>query len=158
MHHSILSVQWDMRSLWAIMPQVAHLYLLALLGVVVFVLVTSVRILWAIRSWEPGSRHSHVFAKLPLRICFLRQLLVLTFLLFGVTLSNEVFGSLRTVRLSHLSLSAYSLQEALEAPTAFAFVVCATLVFLHALQWYVSASVSNQLCLKQESAAQTRSS
>jgi hypothetical protein len=158
MHLSILSVQWDMRSLWAIMSHVAHLYLLALLGVTVFALVSSARILWAIRSREADSRHSHVFAKLPLRICFLRQLLVLTFLLFGVTLSNEVFGSLRAVWLSHSSLSAYPLQEALEAPTALAFVVCGTLVFLHVLQWYVSASVSNQFCLKQKSATQTGSS
>jgi hypothetical protein len=66
-----------------------------------------------------------------------RQLHLLLLLLFGVTLANEVFATLRGIRYSSMSLSVARI-DVFEPCAAFSFVVFGVLVLLHAFQWISS--------------------
>lgn len=63
------------------------------------------------------------------------------FLLFGACLADDMFGALRAVKLSYSSLSALPLQQALEGPITFAFMVFMTLIPLHIFQWFLAVKV-----------------
>ena len=144
---SLLSVRWDLRAIWQILTFVAQIYLTGLFGTIIFTIGTSARTLWLLRQLadRTGQESTAAFQELAWRIHSLRQFLTLAFLVFGVVLANEVFASLRTVRPSYMSLSEYRLSDALEAPTAFAFVSLSTFFCLHVLQWYADARIQRKL-------------
>ncbi|SRR6266436_1670172 len=114
---SILSVLWDPRAIWAALSFVARSYLVFLLIPIIYMTVTLIT-----------RRQTTQF----------RQFHYLCLLFFGVCLSNECFGLLRSLRFSTASLSALSI-ESFEPTVAFSFVVLAVLSFLHLLQWFVSS-------------------
>ena len=144
---SLFSVRWDLRSVWSILTLGAQIYLLVFLGAAVFAIIRCARILWSLKQMRHGSGQETgmILARFEWRIHSLRQLLVLALLVFGVILANEIFASLRAVQFSYMSLSEYSLREALEVPTAFAFFSLSSFVCLHALQWFVDMKIQRRL-------------
>ncbi len=143
----MFTVRWDLRAIWNLLTVVARIYLLGLFGTSAVAIVRSARTLWSLRQkrGDAGHEATPTLSRLASRIHSLQQLLVLVLLVFGAVLTNEVFASLRAVQLSNISLSEYRLQEALEVPTAFAFFSLSIFVCLHALQWFVDATIQRRL-------------
>ena len=146
-HISLISVQWDFRSLWGILPILTKAYLVGLLGIATFASITSARMHWSLRQTNRDHDREGplTHARLASYIHSLRQLMVLALLAFGAALASSVFGSLRAVRFSYMSLSEYRLEEALEVPTAVAFFSFSIFVYLHLLQWCADARLQRRL-------------
>jgi hypothetical protein len=77
----------------------------------------------------------------------IRQFHKLLLLLFGVVFTDEMFATLRGIRLYELSLSGARM-DIFVAPTAFAFVVFVVLIVLHIFQWAVAALLQSQQVAK----------
>jgi hypothetical protein len=114
---AIFSVPWDLRALWSISSHIAKLYLIFLLVVAGYTVVTLIR--RGRTKWLP-------------------QLHYTCLLLFGACLSNECFGVLRAIDFSRASLTATGI-EAFEPILAFSFAVFIILSVLHLLQWSLSS-------------------
>lgn len=113
----LLSVQWDLRALWATLTVVSKLYLLFLSLAGVYTGVALIR-----RGTEISLPRLHY----------------LSLLLFGVCISNECFGALRAIQLSRASLSPVGI-EVFGPAIALSFVVFTVLTLLHLLQWFQSS-------------------
>jgi hypothetical protein len=138
----ILSVHWDVVMLWAILSLTGKLYIVCLLASVVYTIYSLSRIVVLSRSMkntsfdaEPAGLGLIVMAR---TIENVRQLHLLLLLLFGVTLANEVFATLRAIRESAVSLSALGI-DVFGPCVVFAFGVSGVLAILQVLQWIVSA-------------------
>ena len=136
----------DVRAIWNPLTVVEQIYLIFLFGTGALAVLRSAQTIWSIRQIKRiGTEEGRTLLnQLTIRVYFLRQLLTLNVLLLGVVLANEVFATLRAVQLSFLSLTEYRLQEALEVPTAFAFLWLLILTCLHILQWIVDARIRRQ--------------
>jgi hypothetical protein len=137
----ILSVHWDLLMLWAILSLTAKLYIFCLLAAVVYTIYSLSRTMVRFRSMkrttidaEPAGLGLLVIAR---TIENVRQLHLLLLYLFGVTLANEVFATLRAIRESAVSFSALGV-DVFEPCAAFAFLVSGVLAILHTLQWIVA--------------------
>jgi hypothetical protein len=142
----ILTVPWDLRSLWAIFTVTAKFYIVCLLiaaaYTIFFLARTALRLRRASKdaASADAARVKPRLVEITKGIDNLRQFHTLLFLLSGVSCANEMFATLRTVRYSWMSLSAARI-DVFEPVVAFAFFVFALLVFLHAFQWTVAARV-----------------
>jgi hypothetical protein len=138
---SLLSVRWDLRLMWSSLSLIAKLYLVGLSVISAFCLLTCARIIaLSLRPLKGVSGPLAIhYDRSSGRIRFSQRLLILAFLMFGTVLANEVFGSLRAVELSYMSLSAISVTETLSVPTGLAFVVCSLFTFLYILLWFVES-------------------
>jgi hypothetical protein len=90
-------------------------------------------------------------ARLAEMVCgaeMVRQLHTFMFLLFGVCCASETLGAIRAVELSKMSLSSAGI-EVYEPVAAFTYVVLATLLFLHALQWAVAIRLRTRIAESQ---------
>jgi hypothetical protein len=138
---SLLSVPWDIRMLWGLLSVPARVYLVALLATVAFASMFCARTFWFLiqTSRKAGKFASVTYNRHLSPISFLRQFLFLIILIFGAVLANEVFGCLRAVRVSQMSLSEYRLGDALEVPTALAFTSACAFIYVHLLCWIAYA-------------------
>ena len=131
----ILTVDWDLRALWAVMTITARAYLVCLLVGAVYSIYSLARIAWQLRH-SPKHTPPTDMNELRLKIHTLTQFQMLLLLLFGLCCANEAFAALRAFRYSSMSLSGAT-TEVLEPVAAFAFVVFSMLLLLHAFQWAV---------------------
>ncbi len=137
----ILTVDWNLRALWAVISLSAKLYLLCLFAMAGY---TVFQLAKMIRSQRFLRRQSSLQVAAPLqqaitaKIVDLRQLQFLFLLIFGDCFANECFATIRAIRYSAVSLSPATI-DIFEPATAFAFVVFALLSLLHGLQWFVSS-------------------
>ena len=136
---------WDFRALWAGLSLIARGFLTFLFVLTAFNLKFAINAtLTSRRARLRNADAIPLLPKLRLRAANLRELFVVSILLFGLCLSNEVFGSLLVVLQSRASLSAYPIEEALAVPTAFAFVVFVVFIVLEALQWWTAIKLRVQ--------------
>ena len=138
---SILSVPWDVRALWATLPFVSRLYLLFLIVIPAYTIFSLAKAMIRLRPFErqgPDLRSEPLQNDYRGRPRNLRQLHFFALLLFGVSLCNDFFGTIRAIQLSQASLSAARI-DIFEPALAFAFTVLVALTFLHALQWFISS-------------------
>jgi len=144
----ILTVPWDLRSLWAILTITANVYILSLFVGSVYSTYSLARIAFHLRQvlrHVPSTDENyarHRLLKMSGQIENLRQFHTLLFLLFGVCCANEVFATLRGIKYSSISLSAPTI-EVFEPLAAFAFAVFVVLMFVHALQWTVAVRLQS---------------
>lgn len=135
----IFSVRWDLIALWKVLALTAKLYVFLLLVFFVSSVYALLRELAGARSYQKTSlavegELRKPFLKIARSIENVRQLSLFFLLLFGLTLANEVFATLRSIRESALSLSARGV-EIFEPCAAFSFVVFVVLTLLHVFQW-----------------------
>jgi hypothetical protein len=140
-------VPWDARALWGVLPATAKFYLLCLLVAVGYTLYFLSRTLFRLHRLPQDVSSNNETRWLSLSEMMngmetLRQFHVLLFLLFGVFFTDEMFATLRSIRVYSASLSGPTM-EIFEAPTGFAFIVLVTLVFLHTLQWIVATRLQS---------------
>ncbi len=140
---SLFSVQWDLRSIWASMDLISKAYLLALLGSTTFIGFSAARTLWAIRQLKPERNQNREadWQRLSIRLHDRFRFLFLMLLVFGLVVANAVFGSLRAIDSSSLSISEYHTVAALELPTAFSFVSLSIFVCLYCLLWFTETRI-----------------
>jgi len=139
----ILKVHWDLQLLWAVLTITAKVYaVLLFIGAAystysLVCIASRVHRFVKLSSSTDESENRHRLSEMAARLQTLRQFHALLFFLFGVCCANEVFATLRSIRYSAMSLSAATI-NVFEPVTAFAFVVFAVLLFLHAFQWAVA--------------------
>jgi hypothetical protein len=144
----ILTVHWDLRLVWAALTVTAKFYVLCLLAAAAYTTYFLVRTVFRLRrlqkdaaSVDPGLMKRRLI-EMTRQIETLCQLHTLLFFLFGIFFANEIFATLRTIEYSSMSLSGARI-DVFEPAAAFAFFVFVVLVFLHALQWIVSARLQS---------------
>jgi hypothetical protein len=132
----ILTVDWDFRALWSVLTITARLYFVCLLVAAGYAVIVLIRALSHTKDLHKTS--------LPIgtarSIDNLRQLILLMFFVFGAVFANEIFATIRSIKLSTASLSALGI-EAFEPCMGFAFVVFCVLAALHTCQWIASGRV-----------------
>jgi hypothetical protein len=143
---SILTVQWDLRALWAVITVSAKLYLVCLFLMALYTIIHLVRVMYYLRTLRRReSTDTPLFRPtLVARMRHLRQIHFLFLLIFGAFFASEFFGIFRAIQYSMVSLSGATM-EIFEPAVAFAFVVFVALSFLHALQWFVSSWVDRAI-------------
>src|SRR6267142_4706236 len=135
---AILSVGWDVRMLWAIMIFSARAYLVLLFAITIWIIYSLWRISRSLPKVADKQAASPNVRSTVVRSLFrVDQLLVFLRLLFGVVLADAIFGTLRAVADSRMSLSEYPLHAALGPVTALFLVVCLVFLVLHVLTWIV---------------------
>jgi hypothetical protein len=138
----------DLRLLWAIVTVTAKLYFLCLLVAAIYSTSVSIRTASRLRrlpkdATSTGTRDGKAhLIKMTRGIETLRQFHILLFLLFGIVCANEIFATLRTIRLFEMSLSGASI-NVFEPVAAFAFCVFVVFIFLHIFQWIVMARLQS---------------
>jgi hypothetical protein len=138
---NLISQSWDFRMLWIILPLQTKLFFLCLFLTAIYMTFSLAIIYLRSRSaarkpTEPLPSALHLrFLK---RIHNLRQLHFMFLLVFGVTLTDEVFRSLRAYENSKSSLGALTAAEVADPVLAFAY--CCLIIFtsLHLFRWVVS--------------------
>jgi hypothetical protein len=144
----ILTSHWDVRLFWGVLPVTAKFYLFCLLiaaAHTVYFLTRTLSRLHRLPQGAPSSEETCLrlsLFELTNGMETLRQFHTLLFLLFGVFFADEMFATIRGIRLYSASLSGARM-DIFEAPTAFAFIVFVVLVFLHAFQWVVAARLQS---------------
>jgi hypothetical protein len=146
----ILTVHWDARSAWGVLPVTAKFYLFCLFLAAAYNIYFLTRTLSRLRRL-PKDAASNNETHLRVRLIemtngmqSLRQFHIFLLLLFGVFFTDAMFTTLRGIRYASLSLSGATM-DIFEGPTGFAFFVFAVFVFLHVFQWVVAARL--QSCL-----------
>ena len=134
---NLLSQSWDFRALWIILPLQTKLFLFCFFLTAIYIgfslLIIYLRSRTALRkSTEP------LHPRFLQRIHNLRQLHFTFVLVFGVTLTDEIFRSLRAYENSKQSLSALMATGIADPVLAFAYCCLIIFTFLHLLQWLVS--------------------
>ena len=144
----ILTGHWDVRSFWGVLPVTAKFYLFCLLiaaGYTIYFLTRTLSRLHRLSQDAPSDSKTLLrFSRIEMTegMETLRQFHALLFLLFAVFFTDEMFATLRGIRLYSASLSGARM-EIFEAPTLFAFVVFVVLAFLHTFQWIVAARLQS---------------
>jgi hypothetical protein len=140
----ILSVRWDLLAMWAMLSLPGKFYLACLLASAVYTSYLLTRTL--VRLHGLNKERIPIGAELR-RLTVLgiessieavRQLHLLLLFLFGATLANEVFGTLREIRYASMSLSGARV-DVFEPCAWFSFIVFGVLTLLHIFQWIVAA-------------------
>ena len=138
---NLLSQSWDFRALWIILPLQTKLFLFCLFLMAIY-MGFSLPIIYLqsrsalSKSTEPLRTSLH--PRFLRRIHNLRQLHFTFLLVFGVTLTDEIFRSLRAYENSKSSLSALTAAGVADPVLAFAYCCLIIFTFLHLLQWLVS--------------------
>jgi hypothetical protein len=141
----ILSVDWDLRSLWTALTLTGKFYVLCLLAATAYTTYFLVQTVSRLHSLQ--KKGSSLIDAQPAKFRLLgmtrgvenlRQFHLLLFFLFGMFFANEMFATLRGIEYSSMSLSAAKI-DVFEPSVAFAFFVFAVLSLLHAFQWIVTA-------------------
>jgi hypothetical protein len=149
----ILTSHWDVRSFWAVLPVTAKVYLFCLLIAVAYTIYFLIRTLSRLHRLPQNvlsadkTRLSLSMIELTNGMKTIRQFHKLLFLLFGVIFTDEIFATVRSIRLYELSLSGARM-DIFEAPSAFAFIVFVVLMFLHIFQWAVAARLQSHQAAK----------
>jgi hypothetical protein len=147
---NLLSQSWDFRALWMILPLQTKLFFFCLFQMAIYMAYSLAIIYLQSRSAMPNPTEP-VLNSLHLRslsrIYNLRQLHFMFFLAFGVTLTDEIFRSLRAYEHSKSSLSAPTVAEVVDPVLGFAF--CCLIIFtcLHLFQWVVSNRLGKTACI-----------
>ncbi len=136
---NLFSQSWDFRALWMILPLQTKLFFFCLFLMALYMTLSLAIIYLQSRSAPPkpteSSRNSPHLRFLR-RIHNLRQLHFTLFLVFCVTLTDEIFRALQAYERSKLSLTE---STAIADPVlAFAFCCLIIFTFLHLLQWLIS--------------------
>jgi hypothetical protein len=146
----ILTVHWDLRSVWAVLTVTAKFYFLCFLVAAIyttyFLIRTASRLHQLPRdaASTDATRVRFRLIEITRGIETLRQFHILLFLLFGLVCTNEIFATLRAIQYSLMSLSAARI-DVFEPVAALAFCTFAMLVFLHTFQWIVAARLQPYL-------------
>jgi hypothetical protein len=138
---NLLSQSWDFRMLWITLPLQTKLFFFCLFLMAIYTAFSLAIIYLQSRSAprkpsEPLPTSLHL--RLLRRIHNLRQLHFMFLLVFGVTLTDEIFRSLRAYENSKSSLSALTAAEVADPVLAFAYCCLIILTSLHLVQWVVS--------------------
>jgi len=150
---SILTVDWDLRLLWAVLTVTAKFYVLCLLAAAAYTTYCLTRTASQARRLHRdvksvgAARVKRHLIQMNSAIENLRQFHTLLFFLFGICFANEIFALFRAIGYSSMSLSALRI-DVFEPVTAFAFFVFAVLAFLHAFQWIVAARLRSFFATK----------
>jgi hypothetical protein len=138
---NLLWQSWDLRMLWLILPLQTKLFLFCLFLMAIY-MTFSLAIIYLQsppappKPNEPLLNFPHL--RFTRRISNLRQLHFMFFLIFTVTLTDEIFRSVRAYERSKSSLSAPTAAEVVDPVLCFAFCCLIIFTFLHLLQWVVS--------------------
>jgi hypothetical protein len=137
----ILTVPWDVRAIWAALTVTTRVYVVFLLlitGVTVYISCQAIFCIGRLRESfstdEVTSGRSP--SKIQKRVESLRQLHLLSFFLFGMVFTNELFALVRGLKHSSMSLSAAI--DVCEPILALGFVVLGVISSLHIFQWIVA--------------------
>jgi hypothetical protein len=139
----ILSMPWDLRSLWAMFTVTAKLYVFCLMMGAAYssyslalIAAHHRQIVKHLPSTDKNISRARL-SKLTTGIQTVRQVHLLLLLLFGTCCANEGFAALRAIRYSSTSLYGVGV-EAFEPVAAFSFLAFAVLLFVHVFQWAVA--------------------
>jgi hypothetical protein len=131
---NLLRADWDVRSLWTMLPLLSKLTLLFLLLVAAVTLISAFKYLH-LHSRRKISESGHSFANL-------RQFHLFALYSFGACLADHLFAAVNAIERSRSSLQA----EGVEAfgPLAWlAFVGFLLLLFSHSVQWLASTRLDS---------------
>lgn len=147
---SILAVHWDLLMLWQRLTLPAKLYILCLLVAALYTMYFLARTIFGLRHLSEGVTATETSAR-RFRLLEmihgtenLRDFITLLFFLFGISIANEMFATLRAIRYSSMSL-AEAHMDIFEPLTAFAFVVFVALAGLHTVRWTITAFLRAKL-------------
>jgi hypothetical protein len=139
----ILSVHWDLVAMWAMLSLPGKFYLACLLASVVYTSYLLTRTLVRLHGLNKetipigAELRRLTLPGIESGIETVRQLHLLLLFLFGATLANEVFGTLRGIRYASMSLSGARV-DVFEPCASFSFIVFGVLTLLHIFQWIAS--------------------
>ncbi len=127
--------------LWIILPPQTKLFFLCLFLAAIYMTFSLAVIYLRSRTFLPNGTDpslNPLYLGLLRRIHNLRQLHFMLFLVFCVTLTDEIFRALQVYERSKLSLSESTAVQIADPVLAFAY--CCLIIFtsLHVLQWLVS--------------------
>jgi len=140
----VLSVRWDLLAMWEMLSLPGKFYLACLLASIAYTSYLLTRALVRLHGLNkeriPMGAELRKLTLLGIEsgIETVRELHLLLLFLFGATLANEVFGTLRGIREASMSLSGARI-EVFEPCAAFYFIVFGVLTLLHISQWIVAA-------------------
>ena len=134
---NLLSQSWDFRALWTILPLQTKLFLFCLFLTAIY-MGFSLPIIYLQSRSALSKSTEPLHPRFLRRIHNLRQLHFTFLLVFGVTLTDEIFRSLRAYENSKSSLSALTAAGVADPVLAFAYCCFIIFTFLHLLQWLVS--------------------
>jgi hypothetical protein len=134
----ILSVHWDVIMVWKLMSRTARFYAVFLVVFGGYGSYSLGRVLAGLGDLDEKA----VLIRFERRIANVRQIILLLLLLFGMTVANEAFTWLRAA--PFLQSQCGDCVYPFGPWAAFAFVVLAALVFLHAFQWIASARLQRR--------------
>ena len=127
---NLLSVNWDIRALWMILPLLSKICLIFLFTVALFTITMTLTSILRVNSSDHLARSAY-------RAANLRQLLTFAFYFFGACLADHLFAVTKAIERSTMSLQAEGI-DAFGPMAWFAFIGFLTLLFSHALQWFAS--------------------
>ena len=127
---NLLSVNWDIRALWMILPLLSKICLTFLFTVALFTIIMILADILGVNSSEHQARSGY-------RAANLRQLQTFAFYFFGACLADHLFAATKAIERSTMSLQAEGI-DAFGPMAWFAFIGFLTLLFSHALQWFAS--------------------
>jgi hypothetical protein len=149
----IFTRDWDVRMFWGFLPLTAKGYLITLFIAAAYTTYFLIRTLIRLHRMPlnlPSSDNARLnLDKIALTngLESIRQFHKLLFLLFGVFFTDEMFATIRGIRLYELSLSGARM-DIFEALTALAFIAFIVLLFLHIFQWGVAARLQSHRVAK----------
>jgi hypothetical protein len=127
---NLLSVNWDIRAIWMILPLLSKFCLSFLFASGFFTMVVTLASIL-------GAKTSEQLARSANRVANLRQFQTFAFYFFGVCLADHLFAAIKAIERSTMSLQAEGID--VFCPMAwFAFIGFLTLLSSHSLQWFAS--------------------
>jgi hypothetical protein len=127
---NLLSVDWDLRALWMILPLLSKICLIFLFTSALFTIIVTFTSILRVKSSEHLARSAN-------RVANLRQFQTFAFYFFGVCLADHLFAAIKAIERSTMSMQAEGI-DALGPMAWFAFMGFLTLLFSHTLQWFAS--------------------
>ena len=127
---NLLSVNWDIRALWMILPLLSKICLIFLFTSALFTIIVTLTSILRVKSSEHLAGSTNHVANL-------RQFQTFAFYFFGACLADHLFAVIKTIERSTMSLQAEGI-DAFGPMAWFAFVGFLTLLFSHSLQWFAS--------------------
>jgi hypothetical protein len=130
---NLLTVSWDIRSLWMILPLLSKICLIFLFASSLFSIVVTLTNILRVNSSDRLARSAN-------RVANLRQFQTFAFYFFGACLADHFFAALKAVDRSKMSLQAEGV-DAFGSLAWFAFIGFLILLISHSLQWLASFRV-----------------
>jgi hypothetical protein len=130
---NLLSVDWDIRALWLMLPVLSRICLLFLLTSTLFTTKVSLTIILKVKSSQHLARSTN-------RLENLRQFQTFTFYFFGVCLADHLFATVKAIERPTLSLQAVGV-DAFSLMAWFAVIGFLILLSSHSVQWFASCRV-----------------